>query len=113
MKLLWILWTGYTVPVFKKSCSGGPVQRFLWNLWTLYVVPIVIYISDGEIRSCPILTIPKIFQIIHKGGSNHAFCTSSKVFIRPFPLFPFSEKHYATIFCYMRENFFLIIEIEF
>ncbi|MDX9983578.1 hypothetical protein [Sphaerochaeta sp.] len=23
--LLWILWTGYTVPVFLKSCSEGPV----------------------------------------------------------------------------------------
>jgi len=23
-KLLWILWTGYTVPVFLKSSPGGP-----------------------------------------------------------------------------------------
>jgi len=41
-KLLWNLWTGYTVPVFSKSGPGGPCKRFLWKLWTLYRVPIVL-----------------------------------------------------------------------
>lgn len=47
--LLWIFWTRYTVPVFKKSSIGGSIQRFLLKLWRLYLVPIVAQQIGGQI----------------------------------------------------------------